>query len=205
MIEPGTRFNRLLIIELAEKRKTLSGRLNYLYKCKCNCGTIKVIFESMLKSGRTKSCGCLRKEVRVQCMKTHGMTKTKTWKAWSAMKDRCTQKNSKHYKHYGGRGIKVCERWKNSFENFLEDLGEKPDGFTLDRINSDGDYSPENCRWASLKEQQNNKRNNRILEFNNQRKTMSEWADFVGIKYNTLRSRLERGWEIERALWQKLT
>jgi hypothetical protein len=204
MIEPGTRFFRLVVIELAEKRKTISGSVNFRYKCKCDCGAIKIIFDSMLKSGRTKSCGCLQKELLKKRLTTHGMTNTKTFKTWESMKERCTRQNTKYYKHYGGRGIKVCERWQNSFENFLKDMGEKPDGLTLDRIDPDKDYSPENCRWSSTKEQNNNKRNNVILEFNNEKKTVAEWADFLGMKIGTLRSRLERGWTIEKAFFTEI-
>lgn len=208
MIEPGTRFDRLVVIELAEKRRRPSRPTKgwyFLYRCRCDCGTIKVIEESSLKNKHARSCGCLKKELYGTQSKTHGMWTTKTWKAWSSMKDRCSIRDHRDQKYYGGKGIKVCDRWKNSFENFLEDMGERPDGYSLDRIDPDGDYTPENCRWASAKKQANNRTNNRIVEFNNERKTLSEWADSVGLKYTTLRARLSNGWGIEKALTTKLS
>lgn len=108
------------------------------------------------------------------------------YSSWQAMKTRCYNKNHLHYGDYGGRGIKVCERWKSSFPNFIQDMGPKPDGYSLDRIDTNGDYCPENCRWVSWQKQQNNKRNNRKLTFSGETHTITEWADIIGIKRSAI-------------------
>lgn len=129
----------------------------------------------------------------------HGMCKSSTYSSWQAMIERCRNPNHKAFKNYGGRGIKVCERWQK-FENFLEDMGENSDNLTLDRINSDGNYESSNCRWATRIEQNNNTSRNFFIEFNNQKKTVAQWGRELGIKPNSITHRLRRGWTIERAL-----
>ena len=117
------------------------------------------------------------------------------------MLTRCTNVNDEHYELWGGRGIKVCDRWRTSFKNFYADMGDRPEGLSLDRIDNDGDYEPSNCRWATQKQQQNNRRNNTSLAFNGLTATMSDWADRLGISKVTLCARLTRyGWSVERAL-----
>lgn len=131
----------------------------------------------------------------------HNMSKTKPYSAWEHIKQRCFNKNDARYKNYGNRGITVCDRWKNSFENFWEDMGsEYKEGLTLDRINNDGNYCKENCRWTTQKQQSNNRTNNRFISYKNQKKTLSEWTSFLNINYTTLHMRLKRGWSLERAL-----
>lgn len=129
----------------------------------------------------------------------HGMSFTPTYKIWSGMTKRCTNPNYFLYARYGGRGIKVCERWKK-FENFLADMGERPEGMSIERMDNDGDYSPENCRWASRVEQANNMSSNRFLEFQGVRHTCAEWARKIGIRYATLQDRLRQGWSVEDTL-----
>lgn len=129
----------------------------------------------------------------------HGLAKTPTHNAWRFMRARCENPNRPEYPNYGGRGIKVCERWQ-TFENFLADMGEMPEGLTLDRINNDGNYEPENCRWATYREQMQNKRSNVLLEFMGQRKTARQWSETLGLPYRTIRTRISRGWTVERAL-----
>lgn len=136
-------------------------------------------------------------------MKKHGLCKTPEHMAWCSMKDRCYNQNTEQYRHYGGRGIKVCERWENFFLNFLEDMGERPSiGHSLDRFpNKSGDYAPDNCRWATQLEQQNNRVDNVIITYKGISKTYSEWGRFVGINKTVLRERICcSGWSIEKSL-----
>ncbi len=125
-------------------------------------------------------------------------SQTRIWRAWKSMLQRCEAPNNRGYSRYGGRGISVCERW-HDFSNFLADMGERPEGLTLDRINNDGNYEPGNCRWATIKEQSRNKSTNRFIEFNGERRCLTEWAEVLGIKTGTLQARLKK-WPIEQAL-----
>lgn len=133
---------------------------------------------------------------------THGMSRTRVYNLWNKMKQRCYTKTNPSYKWYGGRGISVCDEWKSSFESFYKWSAEHgyKDTLSIDRIDVNGDYCPENCRWITMKQQENNRRDNVIFEYNAQSKTKSEWADLYGLKYTTLFRRIERGWSIERAL-----
>jgi hypothetical protein len=164
----------------------------------CECGNTKEIRISSVKSGNTKSCGCLQKTLRTKPKyKTHGMCKTPTYKSWRSMLYRCKSASKIYYK---GKGISVCERWSNSFENFLADMGERPLNHTLDRINPDGSYEPSNCRWATSKTQCRNRTNNKIITFNNNSATIAEWEIITKIPYATIHARLTRGWSAEKAL-----
>ncbi len=129
----------------------------------------------------------------------HGMSETKIYRAWRSMRGRCFDKTRKGYENYGGRGIKVCDRWLD-FSNFYTDMGTRPKGKTLDRIDNNGDYCPENCKWSTWKEQHANKRNMRFVEFRGVKLTVSQWSERVGLTKSCLRNRLNRGWTIERAL-----
>ena len=129
----------------------------------------------------------------------HGKSKTSIYYIWRDIKSRCSNSKFKNYKNYGGRGIKVCKRWEN-FENFFEDMGERPKEMFLDRINTNKNYCKSNCRWVTLKVKSNNKSNNKFLTFKNKKQTVSQWADEVGLYPVTLRSRLKKGWSVKRAL-----
>ena len=150
----GKTFGRLLVLSLSGK--DVHG---YTYKCKCSCGTIMVAKGALLRRGTTKSCGCINRERITERNTSHGQSKTPLYKTWCGMKARCGNPNEDRYKDYGGRGIKVCERWVNSFENFRDDMGERPTSrHSLDRDDNDGDYSPDNCKWSDDTEQVHNRR-----------------------------------------------
>lgn len=186
----GQKFNRLTVIKHIE---------NYKCLCKCDCGNVKEISGNHLRSGRTKSCGCLKKEMTMDRNKTHGMSESKEYIIWSAMNQRCSNKNNKGYKYYGGRGIKVCKGWLK-FENFYKDMGNKPQGLSLDRIDNSKGYCKENCRWATRKEQQRNTRYNKMIAYKGETKCLVEWSEELNMNYNTLLSRLCRyNMSIEKA------
>ena len=175
--------------------------------CVCSCGQSAIIKYSSLKSGRTRSCGCLQKIAATATGKantTHGRTHTKEYASWTDMKTRCLNPNSARYPDYGGRGIRICGRWldpRHGFTNFLDDIGLKPHvGYEIERDDVNGNYEPSNCRWASVKEQNRNTRRNRMLTFNGKTQCVFAWAEEYGIRPKTLWSRLHRGWDLGRAL-----
>ena len=150
----GQRFGRLVAIKPIKERRY--GKI--IWECLCDCGKICFVVNSELYSGDTRSCGCLRIEKATKSFKTHGMTKTLIYDVWRSMNQRCHNPSNKSYKNYGGRGITVCDRWRHSFENFYADMGPCPPGLTLERKNNDEGYSPENCCYATRKQQANNSR-----------------------------------------------
>lgn len=172
-----------------------------LWNCLCRCGASGTVSGCDLRSGHSKSCGCHQKEMASKVNSTHRMRQSKEYAAWSAMMTRCTNPNAINYADYGGRGIKVCDRWKN-FENFYADMGEA-NGLTLDRLDVNGDYESSNCRWATRKEQCNNKRNNLVIEFSGERMTAIQWSERTGIGEGTIRKRIRLGWPVERVLTEK--
>jgi len=188
--EVGDRFGRLVVIN---KFKKLAGKKPRQYEfatCVCDCGNKAIVYVSNLKMG-TKSCGCI--------LKKHGKWESKEYGIWCAMKRRCLAKNDKRYKDYGGRGITVSQEWLD-FRNFYRDMGDKPLGKSLDRIDNSGNYCKANCRWSTVKEQSRNMRNNRYLVYKGEKKLLYDWADLFGIKRGTLACRIWRGWTVERAL-----
>lgn len=162
-------------------------------KARCDCGTVKRVLLWNIEQGRSKSCGCaVRTAVGMAGI-------TPTYKTWDGMKQRCFNPDCKDYPRYGGRGIKVCARWMD-YRLFFLDMGTRPAGMTIDRINTDGHYEPGNCRWATSKQQSNNRRNNRRIAFRGEALTIAEWAQRLGWSRAMLRHRIESGWTVEQAL-----
>lgn len=157
----------------------------------------------VLRDARSRSCGCLKRDVVSARSTKHGHATngllSSTYHSWVAMVQRCTNPKNKHYSDYGGRGIRICARWKNSFQAFLEDMGEKPIGTSIERANNSGHYEVGNCYWASPIRQANNKRNNRVIAYRGRKQTLTEWARELGLGVATLAERLEK-WPIQRAL-----
>lgn len=175
----GKKFNRLTAIKFIgydEKNRTI-----WLFKC--DCGQIKNIQKTKVICSRVKSCGCLEKEYKFKPKHCLSKKHRPTYSSWINMLARCNNNKNKNYKNYGGRGIKVCNRWLNSFENFFYDMGEKPKNKTLDRINNDGDYEPNNCRWATASEQISNTRKVIKIQFNGETKIAKEWAKLYCLNY----------------------
>ena len=176
-----------------------------MWLCRCDCGSVLCVSSSHLKSGHTKSCGYYRTDLIIQQgheNATHGMKRTRLYRIWSGIKDRCCNPLSAKYADYGGRGITVCEEWRDNFEAFRDwalSSGYR-EGLSIDREDNDGDYCPENCRWATMVVQANNKRTNRELSFDGRTQNLKQWADEFGILPSTLRERLSRGWSVEKAL-----
>lgn len=196
----GSRFGRLVVASRAG-----STPKHATWKCICDCGNETTLPSTALISGNTRSCGCLLNEARVvagRANKTHGMSNTSTHKSWAGMKARCNNPNEPAYENYGGRGIRVCERWV-SFENFLADMGVAPKGLTIDRKDVNGNYEPGNCRWATDTEQARNTRVNRIICAFGKSMTLADWGDETGLDVSTIETRIKRGWTIEKAMTTK--
>jgi len=148
----GRRFSRWVVLSLYAK----GAGAHATWVCQCDCGTRSVVDGVHLRRGKTRSCGCLRTEQLTTHGYTAGYTRS-TYRIWDAMRQRCTNPNHSHYRRYGGRGISVCHRWLHSFEDFLADMGPRPEGYSIERINNDGNYEPSNCKWIPLADQQKNR------------------------------------------------
>ena len=199
----GERFGRLLVIERCGSDKSK----NALWRCICDCGNETVKSGIYLRNGDTRSCGCLHKETVSKRMSTHRLSRTRLYRVWSGIKNRCYNPNTDNYKYYGEVGIGMCDEWRNNFEAFLEwsisngyDENAKAQECTIDRIDTSKGYSPDNCRWANHTIQCNNQTSNKLLTFNGETHTIAEWARKQGINYSTLRARINRGVPVETAL-----
>lgn len=190
-------FGRLTVVERAPK--TVEHECHWI--CKCECGGVVTLPSRKLnqKTG-TRSCGCLAIETTRMTATTHGLTGTREYRTWAHMIARCRNPNDAAYHDYGGRGIKVCDAWVESFETFLGDMGKCPEGCTIDRRNNDLGYTKENCRWTDWITQQRNKRSNRFIAHNGITVTVAEWSERTGISTATLHYRLEHGWTAEESL-----
>ena len=188
----GQKFGQLSVINL---NKTFKGE-SYWF-CVCKCGSKRIVRGSSLVSGATKSCGCFRLENPPR--KTHGMTYSPTWNSWQSMHIRCSAKDGKMFKVYGSRGITICKRWFK-FENFLADMGERPIGKTIHRLDNNKGYYKKNCVWADWLQQARNRTNNVYLTFNGQTKCVAEWSETLNINAYTLYDRIDRGWSVTDTL-----
>lgn len=187
----GMKFGKLAVASYAG----LDKHQKRIWNCLCDCGNVSIVTTTQLRLGKTKSCGCYSAETRTK----HGDHRTLEYFTWRSMKARCTDPGVRYYEKYGGRGIKVCERWLN-YENFLSDMGRKPSkAHSLDRVDNDGDYTPENCRWATKSEQTRNRSTSVWIEFNGKSQLMGDWAAELGISYSVLYMRVRKGWTVERA------
>lgn len=191
---------------MVERRVDKSSYKGASWLCRCDCGNSIIVSSQSLRVGDTKSCGCYNRDVRIRICKErikHGLSNTKVFNTWVNIRQRCNNFNTPSYKKYGAKGIKVCERW-NNFENFFADMGNPPTNkHTIERIDSKGHYEPTNCKWATMEEQQNNRTNNRIIEYDGQNMTLKRWAKYTGIDRKTIANRIYSGWPLQRALFIK--
>lgn len=201
----GHRVGRLLVVHRGSSNS--AGNIQWI--CRCDCGAETEVRGQLLRSGVTRSCGCLRDEMS-QSRTTHGHSRAGQWspeyQAWRSMRKRCLNKNHRQFDLYGGRGIRVCARW-SSFENFYADMGVRPSGYhSLDRYpDQNGNYEPTNCRWATDIQQNRNKRTNIMVEFRGKSVCLAEAAESVGLSYDSVRNRIVRlGWSPERALTEPI-
>ena len=200
MDRTGQRFGNLIVLSLDSIRKRES-----VWLVQCDCGKTSTLLNNSLVSGKTRSCGCLVQAPETIAKRaakrvTHGLTNSTTYYVYQGCIQRCHNPRAPAYAYYGGRGIQVCGRWRESFQNFLQDMGERPEGKTLDRIDPNGDYSPANCRWADWETQGNNRRNVKLLEMDGIRRSVAQWARSVGLHEETLRKRLRHGETLSNAL-----
>lgn len=191
----GKRFGKLTVIGISGRDK----HMKCIWKCLCDCGTETHAPRQSLLRGEKISCGCGWRAKIAKGNPTHSHWGCPGYWSWGGMIQRCTNPKNPAYHNYGGRGILVCERWLQ-FSNFLEDMGQAPAGMTIERINNDGNYEKSNCVWATKAQQANNTRTNRVLELDGERKTVAQWSQASGVKYETIRGRLHRGLSLKEAL-----
>jgi len=196
----GQKFGELIVLCRANNYISPSGNVSTKWKCKCSCGKEIEVLANNLTRGHTKSCGCLFPHHRLNHGDCVGNNPSRLYRIWAGMRTRCYSESSPRYKHYGARGIKICDEW-NDFSNFKEWALNNgySDLLSIDRINVNGDYSPENCRWASQKTQGNNTTRNVRIEYQDQVRTLSEWSDILQIPYKALWYRLHSGWTVNKA------
>lgn len=194
----GQRFGRLTVIERAENSK--GGKAQWL--CKCDCGNETIVAGDKLRKKHSKSCGCLRSIITKASKTIHGGRKTRLYNIWSKIKERCYNPHSKSFSNYGGSGIAMYEEWRTDFTAFRDWALSNgyADNFSIDRININGNYEPSNCRWVDKTTQANNRKTNRTILYNGETHTLAEWQRITGISQSTIKTRLNAGWPIERAL-----
>jgi hypothetical protein len=189
----GQRFGRLTALRFVKKPNSPKGHAGWI--CRCDCGSEVFVITNNLIKGNSTSCGCKLTESRYK----HGMSKTSVYRVWTSMWQRCTNPKSVEYHNYGGCGITVCDEWQD-FNQFITDMGMRPSGFQLDRIDNNKGYYKENCRWTPQELNLNNRRVNRVITFDGFTGTIAQWAERLGINYRTLNNRINRGWPLELAL-----
>ena len=193
----GDIFHNLTIIS----REYKPDKKGTYWKCVCKCGEVVIVDASDLRKGNTKSCGCLKRKNSSDRWLKHGCSKEKLYNVWKGMRKRCNSPNNHNYKYYGERNISICDEWDDYlvFKKWAEAFGYK-DGLSIERIDVNGNYCPENCMWADWVTQENNRRNNKVLELNGKKQTMAEWAREYNIRYSLLKSRIYAGWSLGKAL-----
>ena len=198
----GQRFGNLLVVKRCENNKSKGT----CWICRCECGTKKIVLGNNLKRGQTKSCGCLRNKKTSARNTTHGLRNHALYSVWVRIKERCYNKNAKPYLDYGGRGIAMCDEWRDDFQMFYDwsiASGYKK-GLSIDRIDNNGNYEPSNCRWATAKEQSRNRRSNKMIKYNGEVKSLSEWCELLELNFDTAKSRINLlGWSIDKAFETK--
>lgn len=196
------KFGRWTVIQIEGlSRVRPSGERLTQWLCRCECGTERVLDPYSVKTGNSKSCGCLNHELTKIRNRTHGMSKTPIYYVWRAMIDRCENPKNIGFPTYGGRGITVCEHW-HRFENFFADMGQRPTPrHTIDRENNSLGYNPENCRWATMQTQQRNRRNNHWITIGDRTLTLAEWAEIGVATVDQIAWRLRKGWDPYRAIF----
>jgi len=183
----NNKYNQLLVLGYVGNGK---------WHCKCDCGNTKIVSTNKLNNGHVKSCGCLAKTNAVK----HNAIGTREYITWTNIKARCTNPNNNSYHNYGGRGITVCDKWLKSFENFYEDMGICPKGFSIERVNNDKGYNKDNCIWASSKTQSMNRRSNFIINYKGEEKPLKEWCEDLNLEYKKVFARIKQlGWTIDKA------
>jgi len=199
-ITPGARFGRLVALEDTQTKNHASGSKSHFHECRCDCGAVLFISVYHLANGHTQSCGCLIAEITGERSRTHGLSKSRTYRIWSGMLTRCTNPKAINYPRYGGRGILVCDKWLHSFKSFLEDMGEVPSGRTIERLDSNGNYYKENCTWSTPSEQARNTSRTINLTFNGITLPTVEWAKRIGLDRSVIQDRYHRGWPVDEIL-----
>lgn len=194
----GQTFGRLTVRDRAENKRS-----DRTWLCVCSCGNTHIATSTNLVRGITKSCGCLRGDTLKALRTFHGLSHTKIHDAWSRMLQRCQNPNHEYYSYYGGRGIKVCDRWLE-FQNFKADMGEPKKGMSLERLDNNLGYEPGNCVWATPKQQARNRRSNRIVLFRGKEAPLIEHCEDMGLAHATVSARLKRGWSLGDALTRKV-
>lgn len=198
----GRRFGRLTVSHRAPDGIQPSGQRSVRWLCECDCGNTAIVRAAHLRDGHTKSCGCWNKDEATRNATTHGMDNTRLYRIYTYMKSRCYNKNRQRYRDYGGRGIAMCDEWKESFEKFFEWSMQNGynDSLTIDRIDVNKGYYPENCRWANHYDQAHNKRNNHKIEIDGTTKTITEWSREMNISVSSILYRMRNGWNEKDAV-----
>lgn len=190
-------FERLTVLYFVGQDKWWTSR----WLCRCNCGNHVVVVGQCLRRGDSKSCGCLKGERGRAALVTHGLGKPSEYAIWQSAKARCFDASSHNYPRYGGRGITMCDRWRNSFANFLSDMGPRPSKHhSIERLDNNQGYTPDNCCWATTSQQARNRRSNRMLTYQGVTQPAVVWAEQNGIPHKTLLNRIYRGWTVEKAI-----
>jgi hypothetical protein len=201
VVTTGEKFNRWTVIKEVARDK----HKRRMILCRCECGTEKVVPLTYLRSGESKSCGCMKIEMFIRQNTKHGGSRTKLYKVWTSMKQRCLNEKCSVFEGYGGRGITICDEWLDyeTFRKWAVSTGYK-NGLTIERKDVNGNYEPGNCEWIPQSKQSMNTRSNRIINFNGKSQTLKEWSVETGINYDTLFGRLRKGWSIKRALTERV-